>query len=57
VKSVSNIATFDQPLLSSLRSRFRAAMFWAVLADAVQIIALPLFGEGASVTIGPLISA
>jgi hypothetical protein len=47
VKSVSNIAIFDQSLLSSPRSRFRAAMFLAVLADAVQIIGLPLFGEGA----------
>ena len=47
MNSVINIAISDESLLSSPRSRFRAAMFLAVLVDAVQIIGLPLFGEGA----------
>lgn len=33
--------------LSSTRSRFRAALLLAVVADAVQIIGFPLFAEGA----------
>jgi len=33
--------------LNSPRSRFRAAMVLAVAADALQIIAFPLFAEGA----------
>ena len=42
-----NIAISDESLLSSPRSRFRATILLAVLADAVQIIGFPLFGEGA----------
>jgi hypothetical protein len=37
----------DDPLLNSPRSRFRTAMVLAVVADAVQIVAFPLFVEGA----------
>jgi hypothetical protein len=33
--------------LNSPRSRFRAALLLAVVADAVQIIGFPLFAEGA----------
>ena len=33
--------------LDSPRSRFRAALVLAVVADAVQMIAFPLFAEGA----------
>ena len=47
MNSVINIAISDVSLLSSPRSRFRAALLLAVLADAVQIIGLPLFAEGA----------
>ena len=37
----------DGSFLDSRRSRFRAAMLLAMVADAVQIILFPLFGEGA----------
>ena len=37
----------DDPLLNSPRSRFRTAMVLAGVADAVQIVAFPLFVEGA----------
>ena len=37
----------DESFLASPRSRFRAAMMLAVTADALQIIAFPLFAEGA----------
>ena len=37
----------DDPLLKSPRSRFRAAMVLAIVADAVQILIFPLFAEGA----------
>ena len=33
--------------LNSKRSRFRAAMVLAIAADALQIVAFPLFAEGA----------
>jgi hypothetical protein len=33
--------------LNSKRSRFRAAMILAIAADALQIVAFPLFTEGA----------
>lgn len=37
----------DDSFLNSPRSRFRAAMLLAVVADGVQIVGLPFFGEGA----------
>jgi hypothetical protein len=37
---------FDDLSLNSPRSRYRAAMLLAVVADAVQIIGFPLFAEG-----------
>jgi hypothetical protein len=37
---------FDS-LLKSPRSRFRAAMGLAIVADAIQIVVFPLFAEGA----------
>ena len=37
----------DESLLVSPRSRFRAAMILAVAVDTLQIIAFPLFAEGA----------
>ena len=37
----------DDSFLNSPRSRFRAAMLLAMVADAVQIIGFPLFVEGA----------
>ena len=37
---------FDDLSLNSPRSRYRAAMLLAVVADAVQIISFPLFVEG-----------
>lgn len=37
----------DDSFLNSPRSRFRAAMALAVVADAVQIAVFPLFAEGA----------
>jgi hypothetical protein len=37
----------DDPITLSPRARFRAAMLLAIVADAVQIIAFPLFLEGA----------
>lgn len=33
--------------LKSLRSRFRAALVFAVVADSVRILIFPLFAEGA----------
>jgi hypothetical protein len=45
--SMSNITMSDESFLASPRSRFRAAMMLAVTADALQIIAFPLFAEGA----------
>ena len=38
---------FNELSLNSTRSCYRAAMVLAVVADAVQIIAFPLFAEGA----------
>ena len=37
----------DDSFLNSPRSRFRAAMLLAILADGVQIVIFPLFAEGA----------
>ena len=37
----------DDSFLNSPRSRFRAAMLLAIVADAVQIAVFPLFVEGA----------
>ena len=37
----------DDSFLNSPRSRFRAAMVLAIVADAVQIVVFPLFVEGA----------
>src|SRR5690348_1658934 len=37
----------DEPILSSPRSRFRAAMMLAIVTDVLQIVLFPLFGEGA----------
>ena len=37
----------NDSLLSLDRSRFRAAMMFAVTVDALQILAFPLFAEGA----------
>jgi hypothetical protein len=38
---------FDDSFLNSPRSRFRAALLLAMVADAVQIVGFPLFAEGA----------
>jgi hypothetical protein len=38
---------FDPLSVGSLRSQFRTAIMLAVVADALQIIAFPLFAEGA----------
>lgn len=38
---------FDDSFLKSPRSRFRAAIVLAIVADAVQIAIFPLFAEGA----------
>jgi hypothetical protein len=40
-------AETEDAILLSVRSRFRAAMVLAVAADALQILVLPLFAEGA----------
>jgi hypothetical protein len=37
----------DDSFVNSPRSRFRAALIVAMVADAVQIIGFPLFAEGA----------
>jgi hypothetical protein len=37
----------DDSFLKSRRSLFRAAIVWAIVADAVQIVVFPLFAEGA----------
>jgi hypothetical protein len=37
----------EDQILSSPRARFRAAMVLAMAADALQIVAFPLFAEGA----------
>lgn len=37
----------DESFLKSPRSRFRAAIVLAIVADAVQILIFPLFAEGA----------
>ena len=42
-----NMVMGDDSFLNSPRSRFRAAMVLAVVADAVQIVGFPLFVEGA----------
>lgn len=38
----------DDSFLKSQRSRFRAALVLAIAADAVQIVILPLFAQGAT---------
>ena len=45
--SANEIATQDNRLWLSARSRFRTAMLLAVVADGLQIILFPLFCEGA----------
>jgi hypothetical protein len=40
-------AETEDAILASVRSRFQAAMVLAVAADALQILVLPLFAEGA----------
>jgi Na+-driven multidrug efflux pump len=45
--SANEIATQDNAVWLSGRSRFRAAMLLAVVADGLQIILFPLFSEGA----------
>ena len=45
--SANEIATQDNAVWLSGRSRFRTAMFLAVVADGLQIILFPLFSEGA----------
>jgi hypothetical protein len=37
----------DDSLLNTPRSRFRAALILAIVADALQIVVFPLFVEGA----------
>jgi hypothetical protein len=36
----------DQPIAISQRTRFQVAMILAILADALQLVLLPLFVEG-----------
>ena len=45
--SSNEIATQDDAVWLSERSRFRTAMLLAVVADGLQIILFPLFSEGA----------
>src|SRR5262250_449638 len=40
-------ATTEDPSTLAVRSRFRAAMVLAMAADALQILVLPAFAEGA----------
>jgi hypothetical protein len=37
----------DKPIAISQRTRFQVAMILAILADALQLVLLPLFVEGA----------
>jgi hypothetical protein len=37
----------DEPIAISQRTRFQVAMILAILADALQLVFLPLFVEGA----------
>ncbi len=37
----------DEPIAISQRTRFQAAMILAILADALQLVLLPLFVAGA----------
>jgi hypothetical protein len=46
-RPLGKVAMPDGSFLDSRRSRFRAAMLLAMVADAVQIVLFPLFGEGA----------
>src|ERR1700733_10448817 len=39
-------AVADEPIAISQRTRFQVAMILAILADALQIVLLPLFVEG-----------
>jgi hypothetical protein len=40
-------AVTDEPIAISQRTRFQVAMILAIVADALQIVFLPLFVEGA----------
>jgi hypothetical protein len=40
-------AVADEPIAISQRTRFQVAMILAILADALQLVFLPLFVEGA----------
>ena len=44
---LDGVAMLDDSFLKSTRSRFRAALALAIVADAVQIVIFPLFAEGA----------
>lgn len=44
---LDDVAMVNDSFLKSPRSRFRAAMVLAIVADAVQIVIFPLFAEGA----------
>jgi hypothetical protein len=43
----SRPAVTDEPLAISQRTRFQVAMVLAIIADALQLVLLPLFVEGA----------
>jgi len=43
----AGLETSDDAVVLSARSRFRAAVVLAMVADALQIIVFPLFSEGA----------
>ena len=38
----------DEPIAISQRTRFQAAMILAIVADALQLVFIPLFVEGAA---------
>jgi hypothetical protein len=44
---VDGVAMPDDSFLNSPRSRYRAALLLAIVADAIQIVVFPLFVEGA----------
>jgi len=41
-------AVTDEPIAISQRTRFQAAMILAIVADALQLVFIPLFVEGAA---------
>jgi hypothetical protein len=45
----------DDSFLKSQRSRFRAALVLAIAADAVQIVVLPLFAQGATLPLDDIL--